>query len=148
MTDLPAGVPPCATSDLTASLNDPSGAAGSVGYALVLRNSGSVSCTLDGYPGVSYVDSSGMTVGAPAQRDSVAPVVTVNLAPREAAQATLIETDAHNYPPDSCQLTSVAGLRIYPPNQTTSLLVPQTTLACANAADPVLHVGPMQDSGA
>jgi hypothetical protein len=115
-----------------------------VGYALVLRNSGNVTCTLDGYPGVSYMGSSGTMVGAPAQRDSVAPVVTVSLAPGAAAQATLIETDAHNYPPDTCGLTTVAGLRIYPPNQTASLLVPQTTVACADTADPVLQVGPVQ----
>jgi hypothetical protein len=141
----PAAVAPCASSQLVASLANGSGAAGSVGYDLILRNSGSTTCSLLGYPGVSYVTAAfGSTVGAPARRDPLAAVTTVTLAPGKAARATVIETDSLNYPPDTCQLTTVAGLRIYPPNQTAPLFVPQSTKACANPADPVLQVGPVQ----
>ena len=137
-------VPVCATSELRASLAGGSGAAGSVGYELTLRNIGPNACTLFGYAGVSYVTgAAGTIVGAPARRDKVAPAAAVTLAPQHAAQATLIETDSLNYPTTTCRLTSVAGLRIYPPNQTASLFVAQATRDCANAADPGLQVGPM-----
>jgi hypothetical protein len=141
----PPALTACATSDLTASLVSAGGAAGSVGYELTFRNTGDVTCTLQGYPGVSYVTSStGSPVGAPAGRDSVDPVTTVVLAPQGRAQALLIETDSLNYPPNTCRLTSVIGLRIYPPNQTASLFVAQATRACSNAADPVLQVATVQ----
>jgi hypothetical protein len=137
--------PACATSELRASLTGGNGAAGSVGYELTLRNIGANRCTLFGYPGVSYVTgASGTTVGAPAQRDDVAPAATVTIAPQHAAQAVLIETDSLNYPTTTCRLTSVAGLRIYPPNQTASLFIAQATRACGRAADPGLQIGPME----
>jgi uncharacterized protein DUF4232 len=134
----------CATSQLHAQLANGSGAAGSVGYDLVLVNAGATACTLRGYPGVSYVTGSGgTTVGAAAMRDAVSPVALVTLAPGHSAHATLIEVDSLNYPSDSCQLTAAAGLRIYPPNQTAALFIPQSTQACGNPNDNVLQVGPV-----
>jgi hypothetical protein len=144
----PAGsgvAPACATAELRASLTGGNGAAGSVGYQLTLRNIGSGACRLSGYPGVSYVTgASGPIVGAPAQRDHVAPAATVTIAPQHAAQATLVETDALDYPTTTCRLSRVAGLRIYPPNQTASLFVAQPGRDCANASDPGLQIGPME----
>jgi hypothetical protein len=139
-----AAVPACATRQLTARLTNPSGAAGSVGYDLVFVNRSPTPCSLTGYPGVSYVTgTNGTTVGAPAQRDSFGTAGTVIVAPDGVAKAILIEVNSLNYPPDSCQLTQVDGLRIYPPNQTTALFVPQSTKACANPADPVLKIRPV-----
>jgi hypothetical protein len=141
-------VPTCATAQLSARLANPSGAAGSVGYSLILSNTGAP-CTLYGYPGVSYVTASkGTTVGAPARRDSTGPTHTVTLATGQSAQATLIETDSLNYPQNTCQLSPVTGLRIYPPGQTAALFVPQPNQACANPADPVLQIGPITASSA
>jgi Protein of unknown function (DUF4232) len=143
----PGTVPACATSQLRASLTNPSGAAGSVGYTLVLLNTGTTTCSLRSYPGVSYVNSnSGSPIGAPALRDSVTPIVTVDLAPGKAAQALLLEADPLNFPSNTCQLTNVAGLRVYPPNQTASLFIPQATHACSGAGDPDLQVSPVQPS--
>jgi hypothetical protein len=136
-------MPACASKQLNARLANPSGAAGSIGYSLILSNTGAP-CTLYGYPGVSYVTAStGTTVGAPAQRDSISPARTVILATGQSAQALLIETDSLNYPQNTCQLTSVAGLRIYPPGQTAALYIPQANKACANPANPVLQIGPI-----
>jgi hypothetical protein len=141
-------VPGCASRQLNARLANPSGAAGSVGYSLILSNTGAP-CTLYGYPGVSYVTAStGTTVGAAAQRDNVGPARTVTLATGQSAQALLIETDSLNYPQNTCQLTAVNGLRIYPPGQTAALFIPQPNKACANPANPVLQIGPITTSPA
>jgi hypothetical protein len=146
-TTVPGTLTGCATDQLSAALADGSGAAGSFGYEIVFTNTAAVACTLRGYPGVSYVVGSGRTmVGAPARRDIVDPVVTVTLAPGHTARSLLIETDSNNYPTNTCQLTSVDGVWIYPPNQTAALFVAQSTKACANAADPVLQVATVQPS--
>ncbi|MDQ1415337.1 MAG: hypothetical protein QOF81_950 [Acidimicrobiaceae bacterium] len=140
-----SAVKDCSSGQLKASLMNPNGAAGSVGYDLVLRNTGSVTCSLRGYPGVSYVTgATGATVGAPAQRDNLGTINTITLSPGHAARATLIEVNSLNYPPDTCRLTQVGGLRIYPPNQTVALFVPQTARACANPADAILSIGPLE----
>jgi hypothetical protein len=44
---------------MTASEGQSNGAAGHIGYAIVLTNAGAQSCTLDGYPTVQLVASSG-----------------------------------------------------------------------------------------
>lgn len=140
-----AAVKDCSSSQLKASLVNPNGAAGSVGYDLVLRNSGAQTCSLRGYPGVSYVTgAAGTAVGAPAQRDNFGPINTITLSPGHAARATLIEVNSLNYPPDTCRLTQVSGLRIYPPNQTAALFVPQSARACANPADAILTIRPLE----
>jgi hypothetical protein len=141
----PVVVKECATSQLNASLTNPSGAAGSVGYDVSFVNVSAVSCSLRGYPGVSYVTgANGTTVGAPAQRDNFGPIVTVILAPGHGARATLIEINSANFPPDTCRAVPVSGLRIYPPNQTAALFVAQAVQACSNPADPVLGIRPIQ----
>jgi hypothetical protein len=138
----------CAAGQLRARITDPSGAAGSVGYNLLLVNIGSHPCSLGGYPGVSYVTGAdGTTVGTPAQRTVPGPLRSITIVPGRSATATLIEVDSLNFP-GSCRLTTVAGLRIYPPNQTVALFVPQSTRACANPADPVLRIGPVEPSPA
>jgi hypothetical protein len=137
-----AGPQPCQTAALAASLGSPNAAAGTAYYPLVFRNTGSASCTLYGYPGVSFVTGqSGQQVGAPADHRP-GTVTTLTLASGQSAQADLAIADAGNYPA-SCQLTPVVGLRVYPPNQTQSLFVPHPDHACANPQDGTLHVGPM-----
>lgn len=58
----------CATTALTASLGPGSGAAGSSYYPIEFTNASSTTCTLYGYPGVSFVTASGVQVGAAATR--------------------------------------------------------------------------------
>ena len=133
----------CATDHLSGRLTGQNGTAGGVASTLVVTNTGSSVCTLYGYPGVSYVDAHGNLVGAPAIR-SPRSVQTVTLAPGGAAGAPLLETDPHNYPQPGCQLTAFTGLRVYPPGDRASLIIPQPGDTCANPADNVLQVGPMQ----
>jgi len=118
------------------------GTAGSVYYPLILRNTGSSTCTMFGYPGVSYVASAGGSqIGAPAAR-RVGTAHTISLAPGQSAQATLGITDAANFT-TACRITPVSWLRVYPPAQTVPLYIPHKDQACANTTDVTLQVGPM-----
>lgn len=142
-TTAPGSGSSCATSSLTGRLTNPSGAAGTTYYSLELTNSGSTTCTISGYAGVSYVtNAAGTQVGAAARRDP-GTVATVTLAPGKAAVATLGLVEAGNYGP-SCGQTPVAGLRVFPPNQTQALYVPHLSTGCSNSSDVVLHVGPFR----
>jgi hypothetical protein len=66
----------------------------------------------------------------------------VTVAPGHTATATLGIVDASNYGP-GCLLTSVRGLRVYPPGQTAALFVPHTDQGCANPADKTLTIRPV-----
>lgn len=111
------------------------GAAGSVYRQIIFTNTTDAECEITGYPGVSYVDAAGTQVGAPADREP-GESATVVLGPGESAIAPVKQTYAENYGAE-CELTDVAGLRVYPPNDTDSLVVDQTGTACA-AEDVVL----------
>ena len=109
-------------------------------YMLILRNTGSASCTLEGYPGVSFVSGSSQ-VGAPAAH-TPGTVTLIVLSPGGLGQAQLGISEASNFGA-ACGLTGVDGLKVFPPNQTASLTVPHNDQACSNTSDVTLHVGPL-----
>jgi len=114
----------CATGSLSVHLGAAGGAAGSTYEPLVFTNKGSVSCTLDGYPGVSFVaPSTGSQVGAAASRNTQHAAALVTLAPGATASAMLQIAQEANYPAATCKPTDVSGLRVYPPGSTTALYV-------------------------
>lgn len=137
----PTGPQPCQTANLTGALTNPNGAAGTSYYTLQLTNTGSSTCTITGYAGVSFVtNAAGTQVGAAARRDP-GTTATVTLAPGKSAGASLGIVEAGNYG-SGCGITPVAGLRVYPPGQTAALFVPHVASACTNTNDVVLHVAP------
>jgi hypothetical protein len=119
------------------------GAAGSVFRNVVLENTGTTACTLRGYPGLSYVDAAGKQVGAPAERNPDATMTAVTVAPGGSAVAEVQQTNAQNYG-EQCQPTDVAGVRVYPPNDTASLIAVQATAGCANEKVVLMTVGTFQ----
>lgn len=139
-----AAVARCRASALKASTNaSGGGAAGSVYMQLILTNSGSVPCHLNGFAGVSLTNGpSGEPIGAPARRDTSAPAVSVLLAPGRAGSAVLRYTQARNH--SDCVLVPAAGFKIYPPEETASLFVAQPSDACSNASIELLAIGPFQ----
>jgi hypothetical protein len=141
----PSGPSQCTTQQLSGNLGASNGAAGTIYYPLILTNVSNTTCVIQGYPGVSFVaGSNGHQVGAAASRLS-GPTPPITLPPGQSTTATLGIVDAGNYP-SSCQQTPVLGLRVYPPNQTTSLYVPHTDTACANTADVTLRIYPLAAS--
>jgi Protein of unknown function (DUF4232) len=141
----PAGPPGCLANGLQASLGAAQGAAGTFYQVIVLTNTSAATCTLYGYPGVSFVTGvGGSTVGAPATHNSVDPKTLVTLAPGGQANMLLAVHDAGVYPPASCQPSSVDWLRIYPPGDYGSVFVQYPAQACASTAEQQLTVTPMR----
>jgi hypothetical protein len=141
-----AGPGLCKAANLTAATDATGGgAAGSVYMTLTLTNSGTEPCLLKGFPGVSLTaDANGAPIGAPAKRDDATPVSDVLLAPGKGGSAVLRYTQAGNFP--DCTVVPAAGYRIYPPEDTASLFLPQPTQACSNAEVGLLTISAFQAS--
>ena len=135
-----AAVSACANSTLRASLAPTGAAAGTAYYALRLTNVSASSCSLFGYPGVSFVSgAAGQQIGSAAARNPLYPVTTVVLSPNGTANATVGIAAAANYPATRCHPTTAHALRVFPPGQTAAVYVTQSFAACS-AAVPVLTV--------
>ncbi len=143
-TATPTGPAGCPTTALTVSLGPGSGAAGSSYYPIEFTNSSGTTCSLYGYPGVSFVATSGAQVGAAATEDPTYPRVLVILAPGDTVHAELRITDAQNYPPSTCDPVTVNQLRIFPPGQTSALSITMTAMACSNTSVQILSVQTVQ----
>jgi Protein of unknown function (DUF4232) len=127
-----SGPSPCATSGLKVTLGAAGGYAGGVIQAIVFTNTSGTTCTLYGYPGVSFVSAPPYTqIGLAAKRGGTTPVTLVTLAPGVSANAMLQIVDALNFPPATCNPAKAAYLRIYPPNQTVPVYLANTSETCA-----------------
>lgn len=127
----------CATGSLAGSIESGSGgAAGSTYVHLTLRNTGSTTCMLQGWPGVSFVGGgSGEQIGAAATRDEASAHPTVTLAPGAVAVAPLRITQAEDYPTASCEPVAADGFRVYPPGSTESLFVRDAGVTACRSTD-------------
>lgn len=124
----------CATGNLKAAVVTGQGgaAAGSTYYPVNLTNTGSGSCSLFGYPGVSWVSGpSGSQIGQPATRNPVITPATVVLAPGQTAHVTIQVVDAGNYDKSTCQPVTAHWLKIFPPGQFTALYVKFSAQTCS-----------------
>jgi hypothetical protein len=105
--------------------------AGSVMQPLVFTNTGSRTCELRGFPGVSYVaGDDGHQVG-PAAEMSGDRGPEVVIAPRGTAVAPLRLVNVLNFDAAACRPTPVRGLRVYPPGDTASIFVAREGQGCA-----------------
>jgi Protein of unknown function (DUF4232) len=127
-------VPPCAASALKVTVATVPGgaAAGSSYYPIQFANVSGASCTLYGYPGVSFVTAQGGNqIGPAATRNPATAKQLVTLAPGQTVHAELQVVDAANYPPADCGSVTAHWLKIYPPNQTTPAYVGFTAQTCS-----------------
>jgi hypothetical protein len=139
-----ATVPACTTPKLVVWVDgQPDAAAGSVFRSLAFTNQSGQTCALTGFPGVSAVDLNGHALGTPAARTSATPARVV-LANGATAHATLKAAQAANFPAVQCHAAAAAGVRVYPPGQTTSKVVPFPLSACARRGPVFLTTGPVQ----
>ncbi|MDN6795501.1 MAG: DUF4232 domain-containing protein [Propionibacterium sp.] len=109
---------------------------------LVLRNTGTETCTLTGYPGVSFVgDDNGTQLGASAGREGEDPARTVTLEPGGAAHSALRIVNVGNFDASACSPTQADGLRVYPPDQTEAIFVRTSDYtACADPDTSIISV--------
>lgn len=151
-----AGTAACTSAHLQASLGGGAGVGMSQDHTgLQLRNTGSAPCTLDGYPGVSWVaGADGHQVGAPAARQaniSGSPEKTITLAPGAVASAPLdLVEGGGGLPASQCKPVPVRGLRVYPPGERAALFISAPTPAggfgeCSKVTTaPMLSIGYLQ----
>lgn len=126
----------CLTKNLSFSIGTAEGAAGSVYEPLHMTNNGSTSCTLHGYPGVSFVTgASGQQVGADASRNPQHSAATVTLAPGATADSVVQVVNHMNYSPSQCKAEGVSGFRVYPPGETAAAYVPFDHASSACSTD-------------
>ena len=128
-----AAVASCASSGLKIKVDtsQSGAAAGSVYVPIDFTNITGSTCTLFGYPGVSFVTSpSGSQLGRPADRNP--PTATlVTLAPGGVAHATIRVAQAANYSASQCVPVTAHWLKIYPPNQFTAIYARYKTQVCS-----------------
>jgi len=140
----PAGPAACATSSLQVKQGVAQGYAGGVYQVIDFTNTSGSTCTLYGYPGVSLVSGPPYTqIGRAAKRSTATPRKLVTLAPGKTANALLQIVDALNYPPASCGPVKATALKIYPPNQTVPVYLPNTSNGCTKPAQ-ILTIGAVQ----
>jgi hypothetical protein len=148
-----AVAPSCTTADLDVWLNTTgNGAAGSSYYNLNFTNLSAHSCSILGYPGVSAVTQAGIQLGSAAGREGGHAVTRITLTSARSARGFETSTShntatvviqiavAENFPASVCSPITAAGLRIYPPGQKESTVVPFPFVACAKAGPQFLHV--------
>jgi hypothetical protein len=123
----------CATSVLkVAQAPGSGGAAGSFFFDLTFTNTGSSSCTLFGYPGVSFTTSGHSQLGKPAQRDpSSAKLIT--LSPGGVASNQVRVPDTGVFSKSDCEPATATYIKVYPPNQTAPVYVSAKTKVCTTS---------------
>jgi hypothetical protein len=136
-----SSAPACPTSSLQVKLGVGQGYAGGVYVVIDFTNTGASTCSLFGYPGVSLVKGPPYTqIGLAAKRSTTTPKKLVTLAPGATANALLQIVDALNYPSASCGPTKATALKIYPPNQTEPVYLPNTSSGCAKPVQ-IMYIG-------
>jgi hypothetical protein len=108
---------------------------------LQFTNTGSRTCTMQGFPGVSFVTGDdGQQVGLPAAREG-GTTAAVTLAPGASTTDWLLITSPDPYPAETCKPVDVKGLRIYPPGETAAMFLPREDRTCSgDVGGPLLTV--------
>ena len=134
----------CTVDELTLSLGQSDGGAGSTVVPIIFANSGSRDCELEGFPGVSLVgDENGTQLGAAAAEDDSVPIEVFTLAPGDTVQALVTVTNAGNY--DDCGSETADGFRVYPPHSVDAVFVPTTAYApCTDDSVELMRTTPVQ----
>lgn len=131
----------CTTKELTAKLTQGAGGGAGSSYPyLVLTNSGSRTCTLRGYPGVSLRHGD-TQIGAAAERDRTVSASTITLQPGQSAHSALRIVNAGNFDASDCTPTAADTMLVYPPDQKESISIDATGITgCANSDTQILYV--------
>jgi hypothetical protein len=140
-----AAAPGCQTGGLVVWINTQgNGTAGTIFYTLNFTNLSGHACVLRGFPGVSAVNLRGRALGRAAGRDTGQAVRAVTLTNGHTAHAMLKIVDIGALPPTTCPPTTAAGLRVFPPNQTASKVIPFPFSACGRTGGPAfLRIRPV-----
>nr|WP_305788852.1 DUF4232 domain-containing protein [Actinoplanes lichenis] len=135
----------CTASDLKIT-DEAAAGGGSAGHHseyLIFENVTGKACSLEGYPGVSFVTGdSGKQVGkAFARAGGDTPLIM--LTPGDRVHATIQIADPRNVDAGDCKPVEVRGYRIYPPDETAAVFVSKPQTACSAGDEAVGQVKPI-----
>ena len=102
------------------------GAAGSSFFDFELSNIGHSTCSFEGFPGVSTLNSHRVEVGLPATRTGSG--LGINLAPGGTVHFILRVVDAGNV--GGCTPTDTTSIRVFPPGQRHAAILDFASQAC------------------
>lgn len=141
-TAAPAVTPFCETPGLVIWINTSgNSAAGSTFYKLQFTNLSGHACTLNGFPFVRAVNLRGQNLGRRAAFSGTPHVVTLRRG--QTVKAVLQIVNVNNFSNTACGRVTAAGLRVFPPNQTRSKVVPFPFRACSKSGPVFLTVRPV-----
>lgn len=123
----------CFSIHLALSLGVSQGTAGTSYQTIVFTNTGTVPCTLIGYPGVSFDNTEGALIGKPSTEDAGKRKL-VKLAVGGQANALLRQPDSGNFSKSACHPKTAYELRVYPPGETVPLFVKDAAKVCSTGA--------------
>jgi hypothetical protein len=128
-----SGTTTCMVSNLVLSQSGSGGGAGTLEVTYALRNSGSTTCTLYGYPGAQMFDSSGSPIKTTVVPGGNYPFTNftpalVSLAAGASGYFNLGYTDVPSGGETSCPTAS--NLKVIPPNDYTQLTVAFHNVVC------------------
>ncbi|MGW4623023.1 DUF4232 domain-containing protein [Streptomyces sp. NPDC004592] len=134
----------CTSAHLRVSAEKVDTAAGTTHFQLVFQNTGDSTCTLTGFPGVSFRGRDGARIGNAAERDTDTAVTTVTLIPNaHAAADAQAPSGRSGYSDAECRLKSVSFLGVFPPGSRDQIDAPWKTAECGSSAIHGLKVGPV-----
>jgi hypothetical protein len=120
------GTADCESRHLALQAGQSQGAAGSTIATFILRNAGTTPCGLFGFPGVSFLNSSGARLGAAGTRQGTAAARFI-VQPGQVASFQ-VQIPVAGCAPNSPQSTTI---RVYPPNQKAALEAPAAFPICS-----------------
>ena len=133
-----AAAPTCQNAQMKAGYKYDSSAAGHRYGFIVLQNTGTTSCTIHGFGGLSYVgDGNGTQIGRAAVRRGT--TYTKTVAPGQRVRSPIDERPAGNF--GNCRPHKVDGFRVYIPQATKSQYIAHPTTGCLNSTVPLLTHG-------
>jgi hypothetical protein len=128
-----AGPAACLFNALKVTLGPGNAAAGSQIIPIQFTNVSARTCTLYGFPGVSFTgETYAVQVGPGAVRNHASTEEVVTLDPGAVASALIKIVNAQNYPAGTCGLTTASGIKVYPPNLTSAVGLPYNGFACVH----------------
>lgn len=123
--------------NLAVTVGNFDGAAGHLYVELLFTNTSTRTCTLTGFPGVSYLDATGKQVGPAAVRDnSIGRVIPVRLSPAGTGYAELALPNVSMFgtpgtPP--CKSIQATSIRVYPPGSFAATTVAYPLSVCTGS---------------
>jgi hypothetical protein len=126
-----AGNGACSYAELSFTVGQSSGAAGTAFTPMVFTNKSAATCTLQGYPTVTLLDSTGGQMGSPATHDTSKAAALVTLAPSASASASVATHNPGAYPSGACSGQS-AQVKVVVPGQSQAFMAPFTAFICGS----------------